>query len=144
MGLAVSRRALLGAAGLLMVAAAGGLMFGQDAVVPEAAVSARHATSKPADTAAWPAPEAAVASPSAAAASSSITGAPTHADPHARFMEAVRAARERPQPPPPAGIATAKSLPEAFAAMQAAQREAERANPPPGTAALNPFAAAAK
>lgn len=64
-------------------------------------------------------------------------------DPHTQFMQAVKAAREKPLPAPVPAIARARSLPEAFEAMRAAQREADRA-PPPGSATLNPFAAAAK
>ena len=70
------------------------------------------------------------------------SGSPS-ADPHTQFMAAVKAARERPQPPPPPAIARAKSFPEAFEAMLAAQREAQ-APAPTGGATLNPFAPVVK
>jgi len=49
---------------------------------------------------------------------------------------ALQAAREAPQPPPPPAIATARTLEEAFAAMQAAQGGA-----PAVPAGTSPFAA---
>lgn len=49
---------------------------------------------------------------------------------------ALQAAREAPQPPPPPAIATARTLEEAFAAMQAAQ-----GNVPAVPAGTSPFAA---
>lgn len=146
MGRGVSRRALLAGASLLLAAAAAGLMFGRDVqearpgagAAPVAAPAARQA-----EPAAWPA-AAGDAAQAAGPAPLSAASAAANADPHTLFMEAVKAARERPPPAPPPAIAKAKTLPEAFAAMQAAQREADKNNPPPGTAALNPFAPAAK
>ncbi|MHB1123896.1 MAG: hypothetical protein ACYC0T_14395 [Ramlibacter sp.] len=44
---------------------------------------------------------------------------------------AVQGARERPQPPPPPGVATAKTLEEAFAAMRAARAGAPQAGVSP-------------
>jgi len=146
MGGRVSRWALLAGAGLLLAAVAAGLMFGRGAVDVKPGVEAASVAvpaPRPAETAAWPAPAAGPAQASAATASSAA-GAAANADPHALFMQAVKEARERPQPPPPPAIAKAKTFPEAFAAMQAAQREADKNNSPPGTAALNPFAPAAK
>ena len=139
----LSRGALFGAAAVLLAAAAAWLMSGRDAPdaqrgaasVPIAAPGARSA-----DGAASLAP----VRESAQAPTAAAPGVAATQDPHALFMEAVKVARERPQPAPPPEIAKAKSFPEAFAAMQAAQREAERTHPPPGTAAVNPFAPVVK
>ena len=142
MGWRLSRRAMIGAAGLLLLAVACGLMWRDDALDAKQGTAASPAGSpaaRPGDSAAWPAPAA-----DAAQAASSGSASANTADPHTQFMQAVKAAREKPLPPPPPAIAKAKSFPEAFAAMQAAQREAEAKNPPPGTAALNPFAPATK
>jgi len=150
MGARVSRRALLAGAGLLLAAAVAGLMFGRDAqderrgpAAPPLAASTAKPTTTPL---AWPAPAggAAQAAAPAGAASVPVGGIAATPDPHALFMQAVKEARERPQPSPPPAIAGAKTFAEAFAAMQAAQREADKNNPPPGTAALNPFAPPAK
>lgn len=81
--------------------------------------------------------------PPAAEGSPPVVSTAQPQDPHTQFMQAVKAARDKPLPLPPPAIARARSFPEAFEAMRAAQREADSA-PPPGSAALNPFAAAAK
>ena len=60
-------------------------------------------------------------------------------DPAVAFMAAVKAAREAPQPPPPPGVAQARSFPEAFEAMRQAQRE-----PPSALAGVSPFGAPAR
>ena len=134
------RSALFGAAAVLLAAAAAWLMLERDAPGAQpgvAGVPIALPRTAFADPAVAPVPTVDAAQASAGTAS----GVAAAQDPHALFMEAVKTARERPQPPPPPAIAQAKSFPEAFAAMQAAQREAERTNPPPGTAAVNPFAA---
>ncbi|MDB5873280.1 MAG: hypothetical protein JWQ07_2722 [Ramlibacter sp.] len=85
-----------------------------------------------------------LAGPAQIEAAAPLAGAPAaaEADPHTQFMLVVKAARERPQPPPPPAIAKAKSFPEAFEAMRAAQQA--EANGAPGTATLNPFAPVVK
>ena len=131
-------------AGLLLAALAAAWMFG-------AGEQEVARTGSRARTAAPDATSAPVAAQRASASASGegvdplappVSGSPT-ADPHTQFMAAVKAARERPQPPPPPAIARAKSFPEAFEAMLAAQREAQSAAPA-GGAALNPFAPVVK
>lgn len=58
-------------------------------------------------------------------------------NPAIAFTAAVKAAREAPQPPPPAGVAQARTFPEAFEAMRQAQRE-----PPSALAGVSPFGGA--
>jgi len=102
------------------------------AVAPAAAPAwGASAASITAASAASSAPVAAWADRAAAAASSRDA-----------FVRAVeQRAKEPPAPPNPA-IANAKTFPEAFEAMKAAQRQAGE-GAPPGTAGINPFAASA-
>ncbi len=60
-------------------------------------------------------------------------------DPAVAFMNAVKAARDAPQPVPAPGVLQARTLPEAFEAMQRAQRE-----PPAPLAGVSPFGAPAR
>jgi hypothetical protein len=64
---------------------------------------------------------------------------PSPAQVHEMFAAAVQKAREAPAVAPPPGIAKAKSLEEAFPAMQAAQPAPP--NPGAAAAAQNPFGA---
>jgi hypothetical protein len=113
----------------LAAAAAGWFRVPAPASGPEAGPTAALVT-----TAAPPRIAEPVAQPPDPAAMPELRVPPTREgqDP---FIEAVRAAREAPHPPPPAAIAQASTFPEAFEAMRAAQGD-----PPPGSAGLSPFA----
>ncbi len=76
--------------------------------------------------------------PTAEVAGASATPV-TGGDPGVLFLAALKAAGESPQPPAPAGVANARSLPEAFEAMRAAQAEPRSAN-----AGVSPFGGFAK
>lgn len=106
-------------------------------VSPSRAASASLPTPSPATSAV--SSTLAVAAPAAAASVAAADTTPGGADPHLLFMQAIQAARDAPPPPAPPAIAQARSLPEAFAAMRAAQQDV-----PPGSAALNPFALPSK
>lgn len=78
---------------------------------------------------------AAFATGAPAAAEAGPPGAPAAGgDPAALFVAAIQAASQVPQPLPPPGVANARSLPEAFEAMRAAQGE-----PRSATAGVSPF-----
>jgi len=85
------------------------------------------------------APQAAMA-PTASTATKATR--PTPVEVAKTLEQGLEIARNQPQPPPSPEIAKAKSLPEAIAAVQAAERAA-KGEPPLGTAGINPFAQAA-
>ncbi len=122
---------------------------GDGALAPAAAASSPPA---PSATASQAVPAASTASAAAAQAAPPAARYPIVAasgrDPNEALQQALARVKSQQPPPPVPGIAQAKSLPEAFAAMQAAQREQdaarEREQHQASGAGLNPFAPAAK